>query len=69
MRGVTGQVIEWRVAGGCFLAGGNAGVVDHLRPVLSSLSAYGKAAASGLDDADIASVIELYRGAVTTVLR
>jgi 3-hydroxyisobutyrate dehydrogenase-like beta-hydroxyacid dehydrogenase len=30
---------------------------------------YEKAAASGLDDADIATVTELYRGAVTTVLR
>jgi 3-hydroxyisobutyrate dehydrogenase-like beta-hydroxyacid dehydrogenase len=30
---------------------------------------YAKAAASGLDDADIAAVTELYRGAVTTVLR
>ncbi|HEV7830686.1 MAG TPA: NAD(P)-dependent oxidoreductase, partial [Pseudonocardiaceae bacterium] len=30
---------------------------------------YEKAAASGLDDADIAAVTELYRGAATTVLR
>jgi 3-hydroxyisobutyrate dehydrogenase-like beta-hydroxyacid dehydrogenase len=30
---------------------------------------YEKAAASGLDDADIATVTELYRGAATTVLR
>ena len=30
---------------------------------------YDKAAASGLDDADIAAVTELYRGAATTVLR
>jgi 3-hydroxyisobutyrate dehydrogenase len=30
---------------------------------------YEKAAASGLNDADIATVTELYRGAVTTVLR
>ncbi|MGC1734322.1 MAG: hypothetical protein WA731_16980 [Pseudonocardiaceae bacterium] len=30
---------------------------------------YEKAAASGLDDADIGTVTELYRGAVTTVLR
>ena len=30
---------------------------------------YEKAAASGLDDADIATVTELYRGAVTTVVR
>ena len=30
---------------------------------------YEKAAASGLDDADIASVTDLYRGAAATVLR